>query len=88
MSGRDVLEIELTAAAATTGAYPEPLLLPLVGDAALAPCRCRAGQHDGTFVFEPSEHPAVDDLDDLRAAGNHYLATSANLLFIERKLSI
>jgi hypothetical protein len=56
----DVLEIELTAAAATTGAYPEPLLLPLVGDAALAPCRCRAGQHDGTFVFEPSEHPAVD----------------------------
>lgn len=56
----DVLEIELGAAVPAGGAYPEPVLLPLVGDAALSPCRCRAGQTARHFVFEPSDHPAVD----------------------------
>lgn len=56
----DVLEVELADGAERAGAYPEPVLLPLVGDAALAPCRCRAGQTARHFVFEPSEHPAVD----------------------------
>lgn len=56
----DVLEVELGGASPRGGAYPEPVLLPLVGDAALAPCRCRAGQTDRHFVFEPSDHPAVD----------------------------
>lgn len=56
----DVLEVELAEGVPLTGAYPEPVLLPLVGDAALAPCRCRAGQTARHFVFEPSDHPAVD----------------------------
>ena len=51
----DVLEVELAEAGG-----PAPMLLPVIGDAVLAPCRCRAGATARHYVFEPSDHPAVE----------------------------
>jgi hypothetical protein len=51
----DAVELELL-----DPTLPEPLLLPIVGEVALEPCRCRAGMTARHFVFEPSDHPAVE----------------------------
>lgn len=51
----DAIELELL-----DPSLPEPLLLPIVGDEALAPCRCRAGMTARHFVFDPSDHPDVE----------------------------
>jgi hypothetical protein len=51
----DAVELELL-----DPSLPEPLLLPIVGEVALEPCRCRTGMTARHFVFEPSDHPAVE----------------------------